>query len=91
MAQDRSRWASVWNERRGRSHDLSEDPARRDLDRPGPESWCNMRAKPQASGLRCGNSTTSRIDDESVKNITSRSMPIPKPAAGGNPYSSARM
>ncbi len=37
MAQDRGRWVPVWSERRGRSHVLSEDPAQRDLDKPGPE------------------------------------------------------
>jgi hypothetical protein len=37
MAQDRGRWALVWSERRGRSHDLSEEPAQRGLDEPGPE------------------------------------------------------
>ena len=40
---------------------------------------------------RCGNSRTSRIDGESVRNITSRSIPIPSPAVGGRPYSSAVM
>ncbi len=44
MAQYRDRLAPVWNERRGRSHGLSEDKAQRDLDEPGPESWRNMRA-----------------------------------------------
>ena len=42
------------------------------------------------SGRMCGNSSTSRIDGASVKNITSRSMPTPRPAVGGMPYSSAR-
>src|SRR6266568_1902824 len=44
-----------------------------------------------ASGLSCGNRITSRIDGLSVNNMTSRSMPTPSPAAGGIPYSSARM
>ena len=43
-----------------------------------------------ASGLRCGKRMTSRIDGRSPKSITRRSMPIPSPAAGGMPYSSAR-
>jgi hypothetical protein len=45
MAQNRDRLAPVWNERRGRSHGLSEDKAQRGLDKPGPESWRNMRAR----------------------------------------------
>ena len=44
---------------------------------------------------RCGRSSgkrmTSRIDAEFVSNMTRRSMPTPSPAAGGIPYSSARM
>ena len=44
----------------------------------------------QASGRMCGKSMTSRIEGESVKNITRRSIPTPRPAAGGMPYSSAR-
>jgi hypothetical protein len=43
------------------------------------------------SGRICGNRMTSRIDGESVKNITSRSIPTPRPAVGGIPYSNARM
>ena len=43
-----------------------------------------------ASGRSCGNAITSRIEGESVKNMTSRSMPTPSPAVGGMPYSSAR-
>ncbi|OPZ22608.1 MAG: hypothetical protein BWZ10_00369 [candidate division BRC1 bacterium ADurb.BinA364] len=43
------------------------------------------------SGRMCGNKITSRIDGESVSSIASRSMPIPRPLAGGMPYSSARM
>jgi len=43
------------------------------------------------SGRMCGNRITSRIDGESVRNIASRSMPTPRPAVGGMPYSSARM
>src|SRR6185312_12768867 len=42
------------------------------------------------SGLSCGNRTTSRIDAASVSSITRRSMPMPSPAVGGRPYSSAR-
>ena len=42
-----------------------------------------------ASGRICGNSNTSRIDGASVNNITSRSIPIPSPAVGGMPCSSA--
>ena len=44
----------------------------------------------QSSGRMCGNSSTSRIDGEFVKNMTNRSMPTPRPAVGGMPYSSAR-
>ena len=43
------------------------------------------------SGRMCGNNSTSRIDVELVSSITSRSMPIPSPAVGGSPYSSAVM
>src|SRR5581483_9145030 len=42
------------------------------------------------SGRMCGKRMTSRMEGESVKNITSRSMPTPRPAVGGIPYSSAR-
>ena len=41
-------------------------------------------------GRSCGNKITSRIDAESVSNMTSRSIPIPSPAVGGMPYSKAR-
>ncbi len=37
MAQNRGRWAPVWSERRSRSYGLSEDPAQRDMDKPGPK------------------------------------------------------
>ena len=43
------------------------------------------------SGRMCGNNKTSRIEGESVKSITKRSMPMPSPAVGGMPCSSARM
>jgi hypothetical protein len=36
-----------------------------------------------------GNNITSLIEAESVNNITNRSIPIPSPAVGGIPYSSA--
>ena len=39
----------------------------------------------------CGNRMTSRMELEPVSSMTSRSMPMPSPAAGGMPYSSARM
>ncbi len=42
-----------------------------------------------ASGFNSGNKITSRIVGESVKSIISRSMPMPRPPAGGIPYSSA--
>ncbi len=45
----------------------------------------------QPSGRRCGNRMTSRIDGLSVSNMTSRSTPMPQPAVGGRPCSSARM
>ena len=40
-------------------------------------------------GRMCGNRITSRIVAESVRNMTSRSMPMPSPAVGGRPYSRA--
>ncbi|WP_422917496.1 glutaminase [Salinicola tamaricis] len=42
------------------------------------------------SGRIAGNSSTSRIEGLSVSSITRRSMPMPSPAVGGMPYSSAR-
>ncbi len=39
--------------------------------------------------LSVGKSMTSLIEGESVRSITSLSIPIPSPAAGGMPYSSA--
>ena len=42
------------------------------------------------SGLSSGNSTTSRMLGESVNSIASRSIPMPSPAVGGMPCSSAR-
>jgi hypothetical protein len=41
------------------------------------------------SGFNWGNSITSLIDCEFVSSITSLSIPMPSPAAGGIPYSSA--
>lgn len=43
------------------------------------------------SGRIWGNNNTSLIEGESVSNITNRSIPIPSPAVGGIPYSSARI
>jgi len=43
------------------------------------------------SGRMCGKRITSRIDGLFVKSITSRSTPMPQPAVGGRPCSSARM
>ena len=40
-------------------------------------------------GRIVGKRMTSRIDAESVKNITKRSIPIPSPPVGGSPYSRA--
>ena len=40
-------------------------------------------------GLSSGNNITSRIDSAPVNNIANRSMPMPKPPAGGIPCSSA--
>ena len=34
----------------------------------------------------CGNRSTSRMEGESVNSMTSRSMPIPMPAVGGQPF-----
>ena len=45
----------------------------------------------QDSFFNCGNKITSRIDCELVSTITKRSIPIPSPAVGGNPYSKARI
>ena len=42
------------------------------------------------SGRSVGNRMTSRIDVVSVRSITRRSMPMPRPAVGGRPYSRAR-
>ena len=48
-------------------------------------------ASPSAgSGRSSGKRTTSRMEGELVKSIASRSMPIPSPAVGGMPCSSAR-
>jgi len=43
------------------------------------------------SGRICGKSRTSRIEGESVNNITNRSIPMPSPAVGGMPCSNAVM
>ncbi len=43
------------------------------------------------SGRICGNRITSRMLALSVSSITRRSMPMPSPAVGGRPCSSARM
>ena len=40
-------------------------------------------------GRMWGNSSTSRMDGESVSNITTRSIPTPRPPAGGIPCSNA--
>ena len=45
----------------------------------------------QVSGRMYGNSSTSRIEAESVNSMTSRSIPTPSPPVGGRPVSSARM
>ena len=42
------------------------------------------------SGRMWGKNSTSLMDGLSVSNITKRSIPMPSPAVGGNPYSSAR-
>ena len=42
-----------------------------------------------AHGRRRGNNITSRIDGLSVRIIVNLSMPMPSPAVGGRPYSSA--
>ena len=56
-----------------------------------PGTLLQARSYSNTSGRICGKSNTSRIDGESVNSITRRSMPIPMPAVGGMPYSSARM
>ena len=43
-----------------------------------------------ASGRRVGKRITSRMASAPLSSIASRSMPIPSPAVGGRPYSSAR-
>lgn len=42
------------------------------------------------SGLICGKNSTSRIDSWLVIIMAKRSIPIPRPAVGGIPYSMAR-
>ena len=42
------------------------------------------------SGLMSGNRMTSRMEGWSVSSMTRRSTPMPSPAVGGRPYSSAR-
>ena len=42
-----------------------------------------------ASGFIVGNNNTSLIDAESVRSITSLTIPKPRPPVGGIPYSSA--
>ena len=49
-----------------------------------------MVTSSSASGRRCGNRITSRIDVTPASNMTSRSTPRPMPPVGGKPYSSAR-
>ena len=56
-------------------------------------SMCRMaqhRSGQSCSGRSVGNRMTSRIDVVSVSSITRRSMPMPRPAVGGRPYSRAR-
>ena len=48
------------------------------------------RRRQSCSGRSVGNRMTSRIDVVSVSSITRRSMPMPRPAVGGSPYSRAR-
>ncbi len=57
-------------------------------------AWAQIRARrlcAQVSGFISGNSSTSRMEAELVKSMTSRSMPMPSPAVGGMPYSRARI
>lgn len=56
-----------------------------------PECYAERVRTFHFSGLSCGNIITSLIEGESVKSMTSLSIPIPSPAAGGIPYSSARI
>ena len=53
-------------------------------------SMCRMAEHQSCSGRSVGNRMTSRIDVVSVSSITRRSMPMPRPAVGGSPYSRAR-
>ena len=59
-----------------REHGQPADPGIEDADR----RVRVRRAQARYSGRRCGNSSTSRIEAESVRSITSRSMPMPRPA-----------
>ena len=70
---------------RGRDGDQARDP-----DGSGQRLHVEVRAGP-ASGRSSGKRMTSRIDAAFVSTMTSRSIPMPKPAAGGIPCSSARM
>src|SRR5262249_49396275 len=49
-----------------------------------------LPAHGRRSGRSCGKRITSRIEVAPVSSMTRRSMPIPAPAVGGMPYSSAR-
>ena len=51
---------------------------------------CDDRQQPHFSGFICGKRMTSRIDSWLVSNIVSLSIPTPRPAVGGIPYSRAR-
>ena len=72
-------------------------PAARNLRRayPGTDAWVGadrlIACGSLSACLSCGNNSTSRMLGESVSSITRRSMPTPSPAAGGMPYSSARI
>src|SRR5260370_998649 len=57
---------------------------------PSPAFW-NQGGIHFGSGLSRGKRITSLIEGALVKSITRRSIPIPSPAAGGSPCSSARM
>ncbi len=75
--------------RRAREARESHERRSRESHEPKAQSYeCNSHA---ARARISGNRMTSRIVGEFVSSITSRSMPIPSPPAGGRPYSSARM
>ena len=54
-----------------------------------PRFHAGLRAVRQSNGFIVGNSSTSRMEAESVSSMMSRSTPKPRPPVGGRPYSRA--